>query len=64
MNSELRAIADALSCHADLRVAIAFGSVARDQAGPDSDLDLAILARKPLTAAERLALIDELAAQI
>jgi predicted nucleotidyltransferase len=51
------------ACHAagTPRLAFVFGSVARGTAGPDSDLDIAIDLGQPLTASEKLALIDALA---
>ncbi len=41
-----------------------FGSLAADRARHDSDLDLAVAAEQPLTAAERVGLIAELAEAI
>lgn len=58
----LAAVADMLGRRADLRLVIAFGSVARNAATQDSDLDVAVLAERPLAADEKLALIEELAA--
>jgi len=45
----------------DLRLAIAFGSVASGRAAIDSDLDLAVGKSRPLSAADRMALIATLA---
>lgn len=61
MNPSLDAVSAALQRHAELSVAIAFGSVAKGRQRADSDLDVAVLAGRPLDAAEKLALIEELA---
>lgn len=45
-----------------IRQAVVFGSVASGKASPDSDLDIAVEAERPLDAAERMRLIGELAA--
>lgn len=45
----------------DLELALVFGSCARGQAGPESDLDLAIATATPLTAHRRQDLADRLA---
>lgn len=47
--------------HPDIRLAYLFGSLARGRGGPESDLDLAILADKPLSAERKMSLIDALA---
>lgn len=44
-----------------VRLAAVFGSMASGRQRPDSDLDIAILADRPLTAEQRIALIDALA---
>lgn len=44
-----------------LVLAIVFGSVAQGQARPDSDLDIAVAANKPLTAVEKIDIIAALA---
>jgi predicted nucleotidyltransferase len=44
-----------------IRIAILFGSVCRNQAKPQSDLDIAIAAHRPLSAAQKMALIEEFA---
>ena len=44
-----------------LRAAIVFGSVARGDAGPESDLDIAVLGHGPLSANDKMAIIDALA---
>lgn len=47
--------------HPGLDTAILFGSLARGTARPDSDLDLAVAARKPLSQQAKTALIGDLA---
>jgi predicted nucleotidyltransferase len=47
--------------HPEIRMALLFGSLAAGRARPDSDIDLAVAAEQPLTAAERTRLIAELA---
>jgi len=44
-----------------IRVAALFGSVARGTERPDSDIDVAVQADKPLTSDERIAIIEALA---
>lgn len=50
-------VRDALAAQADVRVAIAFGSSAVGDAGPDSDSDIAVLGTRALDAARRRELI-------
>jgi predicted nucleotidyltransferase len=57
----LRAI---LENHPGIRQAVVFGSVASGKANPGSDLDIAIEAEHPLSAAQRMRLIEDLAAAI
>jgi len=45
-----------------IRQAVVFGSVASGEASPDSDLDIAVEAEHSLSAAERMQLIENLAA--
>lgn len=47
--------------HPAIRQAMVFGSVANGRARPHSDLDLAVSAGRPLSAAEKQALIGDLA---
>lgn len=61
-----RAIDDAgikqvLDGHPIIRLAILFGSLAKGEAGRDSDLDLAIDVGRPLSAHEKIQLVGELA---
>lgn len=51
-----------LERHDEIQIALVFGSMAEGHARPDSDLDIGVAARKPLSALEQLDLIDELAA--
>lgn len=44
----------------DLRLVLLFGSFGTARAGPDSDLDVAVLGDRPLTTERRLALISAL----
>ena len=52
---------DVLAGFPTLRQALVFGSVAQGRQRPDSDLDIAVAASQPLTAAEKMALIAALA---
>jgi predicted nucleotidyltransferase len=61
MNPALAAVAATLARHPELAVGILFGSVARNDAGADSDLDVAVAADHALSSAEKLGLLDELA---
>ena len=54
-------LAAVLAAHPGVRLAILFGSVARDAAGPASDLDLAVLGPAPLSTDETVALTEALA---
>jgi uncharacterized protein len=55
----------ALQAGPKLRLALVFGSAARDQAGPDSDVDVAILPEDPeLTLADELALQAQLSSTV
>lgn len=58
---ELHAVRAALLPFTALRLALVFGSVARHEAGPQSDVDVAVLARHRLTAQEHIALIEAVA---
>lgn len=54
-------IAQQLSRHSQLKLGILFGSIGRGQARPDSDLDLAVAADRPLDPDEKRRLIEEMA---
>lgn len=56
-------IKDVLAQFPQLVLALVFGSVALGQERPDSDLDIAVAAAQPLTAAEHIAIINALAAR-
>ncbi len=49
---------------ADVIAVYRFGSTARGDAGPDSDVDLAVLARAPLPAVRRFEIQEALAARL
>ena len=55
------ALIDACRAAGEPRLVLLFGSVARGTARPDSDLDIAIDLGRPLTADDKLTLIDALA---
>lgn len=57
-HSELERLSRVLRRQPDLLLAFAFGSVAANQAGADSDIDVAVLAAKPLSAARTMELIE------
>lgn len=57
-------VRDVLRAHSGITLAILFGSMADGTAGPESDLDLAVYAGRPITAEEKIRLIEELALQI
>ena len=61
LNSRIRQI---LSRQGDIRLAILFGSLAAGDATPQSDLDLAVLMRIPLSAETKMTLIGELSQAI
>lgn len=57
----LTRISERLQSEGDIVVAIAFGSAAGGGLRPDSDLDIAVLGRQPLSAGRRRELISLLA---
>jgi predicted nucleotidyltransferase len=57
----IHALKPVLAHHPELDVVIVFGSMATGRQRPDSDLDLAVMAARPLTVAQRMALVGELA---
>lgn len=59
---ELRTLKETLAEHGGIRLAILFGSHATGRATANSDLDLAVRTTAPLEAAEKIALIEKLAA--
>ena len=61
LNSHIQQV---LGRHGDIRLAILFGSLAKAQATPQSDLDLAVLMGTPLSGEIRMNLIDELSQAI
>jgi uncharacterized protein len=50
-----------LGRHAEIKLAILFGSLAAGTAQPDSDIDIAVQGHNRLSVADKVALIDELA---
>jgi predicted nucleotidyltransferase len=56
-----QAILAAIGSHPAVGLAILFGSLATDEGGAESDLDLAVDAGRRLSASEKTALISELA---
>lgn len=61
IQASLEQIRQALVPFEDIDLAIVFGSLAKGTQRPDSDLDIAIQASRPLTAVQRIELIDALA---
>ena len=55
------ALASLLADEEDLILAYLFGSVARDSAGFDSDIDIAVLGRQVLNVERRMVLIERIA---
>jgi predicted nucleotidyltransferase len=53
-----------LKKHPQILLAVLFGSLARNAAGVDSDIDLAVSADRPLSAHEKMQLIMDLAETI
>jgi predicted nucleotidyltransferase len=61
-DSELhRALLQALVPFEELEQVVLFGSLAKGRARPDSDLDIAVECRHPLTSEQRMAMIEALA---
>ncbi len=58
---ELNAVREALRPFGFLRLALVFGSVARHEAGAQSDVDVAVLAQRRLTPQEHIQLVEALA---
>lgn len=56
-----RSILRALAPFEEIEQVVLFGSLAKGRARPDSDLDLAVEARHPLTSDNKIALIEALA---
>lgn len=50
-----------LAGHAEIRLAILFGSAASGRQTFESDVDVAVAARHPLSVSERMALVSEIA---
>lgn len=58
MSPELAPVAKWLEAQPDIRLAVVFGSIAAGAARPDSDIDIAVRADRPLDAARKMALIE------
>lgn len=58
----LRTLRQVLSDHGNVRLAILFGSRATSRATAGSDLDVAVMLPAPMDAAEKIALIERIAA--
>ena len=58
------AIREVLSGFADIYLAVLFGSVAKESARVDSDLDIAVLANHKLSSNEKIQLIEAFAQKI
>ncbi|MCK8516955.1 nucleotidyltransferase domain-containing protein [Methylonatrum kenyense] len=56
-------VREVVSADENVLVAIVFGSVGSGHHGPESDLDVAVLGRSPLSAERRARLIRQLAAE-
>lgn len=56
-----QALTELLAKRQTLKLAILFGSHATETAGPDSDIDVAVLDERPLSAADKEKLIREIA---
>jgi len=54
----------ALADHPEVELAILYGSVAKGTAGPESDMDLAVMGGQPLSADASVALLRDLASSM
>jgi len=59
--TQLEPITSVLARHPGIKMAILFGSMAKGQAGYDSDVDLAVAATQPIELEEKMALMEALA---
>lgn len=57
----IETVTTALEQHPEISLAYVFGSVANGRAGPDSDVDVAVLAGAPLDAQQRIHLVSDIA---
>ena len=62
MQGSLESIQQFFAAQPDVELAYVFGSLAKGSARSDSDLDVAIQARQPLSAEQRLDMLEALAA--
>lgn len=58
ITDQLRAL---LESHGGLELAILFGSIAKNSARIDSDIDIAVLKQQPLSANEKIGLVEAIA---
>ncbi|MFC2992434.1 type VII toxin-antitoxin system MntA family adenylyltransferase antitoxin [Halomonas tibetensis] len=56
-----RAILNALAPFDEIGQVVLFGSIAKGMGRPDSDLDIAVESRRPLTSAQKIDMIEALA---
>ena len=61
-NNELSKLTDFVQQNPDIKLAIVFGSVSRGTARTDSDLDIALKMRVPISATKKLELMEALCA--
>ena len=60
-NPDARKISELLADFPHIQLAVLFGSMARDTAKADSDIDVAVQANRELSADERIVLVEALA---
>lgn len=61
MHGTLDSIQRFFAAQPDVELAYVFGSIAKESAGADSDLDVAIQTRQPLSAEQRFDMVEALA---
>lgn len=59
-NPQLKQLQTALEAFSAIKLAIVFGSVAADKNTFDSDLDIAVLQARPMTAPQKMQIIEKL----
>ena len=63
-NQICKTIQEALANRKDIKIATVFGSASRGMLGPESDIDIAVAAEKPLELEEKIALHHLLARKL